>query len=121
VLLVFPWCLKFDLVEIVPILLTLSFGFPPLLSSLQILSVDLFTELAPAISLAYEKREKDVMDQPPRKVKEDRLVSFPLLLYSYLIAGLLIEATACFLASCIVFWTYNISISDIAFIDGKKV
>lgn len=31
--------------EILPILLTLALGFPPLLSSLQILSVDLFTEV----------------------------------------------------------------------------
>ena len=54
--------------EIVPVLLTLALGFPPLLSSLQILSVDLLTELAPAISLAYEPKERDVMDQPPRNL-----------------------------------------------------
>ena len=104
--------------EIVPILLTLAFGFPGLLSSLQILSIDLFTELAPAISLAYEKKESDVMDQKPRNIKVDRLVSTPLLLYAYAISGLAIEAVACFIASCIVFWENGINIADIAFVDG---
>ncbi len=104
--------------EVVPVLLTLAFGFPPLLSSLQILSVDLFTELAPAISLAYEGRERDVMDQVPRNLQRDRLVSGPLLSYAYLWSGLLIEAVACFLGACIVFWSYGISINDIAFTSG---
>lgn len=80
--------------EILPIVLTLLFGFPAFLSSLQILSIDLLTELAPAISLAYEEKEADIMLQPPRNVKTDRLVSTPVLLYSYLIAGLCISAVA---------------------------
>lgn len=105
--------------EIVPVLLTLAFGFPPLLSSLQILSVDLFTELAPAISLAYEPRERDVMEQAPRNLQRDRLVSAPLLTYAYLWSGVAIEAVACFIAACIVFWTYGIPIPTIAFSFGS--
>jgi sodium/potassium-transporting ATPase subunit alpha len=103
--------------EVLPILLTLAFGFPPLLSSLQILSIDLFTELAPAISLAYERKERDIMEQKPRNLKKDRLVSAPLLTYAYLISGLMCEATACFIGSCIVFWVNGIAIPDVAFVD----
>lgn len=38
--------------EIVPVLMTLLLGMPVALTSLQILTIDLATELAPAISLA---------------------------------------------------------------------
>ena len=106
--------------EILPILLTLAFGFPPLLSSLQILSIDLFTELAPAISLAYEGKERDIMEQKPRNLKKDRLVSAPLLSYAYFISGLLIEAAACFVGACIVLWVNGIAIPDIAFNNGQN-
>jgi sodium/potassium-transporting ATPase subunit alpha len=41
--------------EIFPVLLWLGVGMPKGLTSIQILSIDLGTELAPAISLAYEK------------------------------------------------------------------
>lgn len=106
--------------EVLPVLLTLVLGFPPLLSSLQILSIDLFTELAPAISLAYEGKERDIMEQLPRNLKTDRLVSGPLLAYAYLISGLLIEAVACFVGACIVFWINGISIPSIAFNNGQN-
>jgi len=41
--------------EVFPVLLNLAVGFPLGLSALLILTIDLGTELAPAISLAYEK------------------------------------------------------------------
>lgn len=41
--------------ETLPVLIYLCIGIPSGLSSIQILSIDLGTELAPAISLAYEK------------------------------------------------------------------
>jgi sodium/potassium-transporting ATPase subunit alpha len=57
------------------------------LSGLLILSIDLITEQGPAISLAYEPAEANVMDRPPRDTARDRLISASLLRYSYLIAG----------------------------------
>lgn len=83
--------------EICPVLLNLALGLPTGLSSLQILSIDLGTELCPAISLAYEKPEEGVMDRPPRDPAKDRLVSKSLLIYSYLVAGV-VEVAGCFLA-----------------------
>jgi len=83
--------------EILPVLLTIMVGLPPGLTTLQILSIDLATELAPAISLAYEPAEKDIMKRPPRNMEHDRLVSPNLLSYSYLFMGV-IESIACLLA-----------------------
>lgn len=40
--------------EAVPVLLNLAFNYPLAMSSLMILVIDLGTELAPAVSLAYE-------------------------------------------------------------------
>lgn len=41
----------------------------------------------PAISLAYEPAEARVMERPPRDAARDRLISGPLLRYSYLLYG----------------------------------
>ncbi|KAF1319924.1 putative hydrolase, partial [Globisporangium splendens] len=98
--------------EVAPVALNLSFGMPSALTSLQILSVDLATELGPAISLAYEGPENDIMSRPPRDMKKDKLMSSPLLLYSYMIAGM-INVCGCFLAYASVFWRNGISLSDI--------
>lgn len=56
---------------------------------LQILSIDIASELPPAISLAYESPERDIMKIPPRN-RNDRLVSRSLLIYSYIFAGSII-------------------------------
>uniref|UniRef100_A0A915B824 Cation-transporting P-type ATPase N-terminal domain-containing protein n=1 Tax=Parascaris univalens TaxID=6257 RepID=A0A915B824_PARUN len=84
--------------EVVPIILNFLLGVPMAITSLQILSIDLGTEITPAISLAYENAERDIMSKPPRK-KTTRLVSFALLAYSYLFAaGIIIYwATAAYL------------------------
>ena len=69
--------------ELAPVLLNLAFSFPLPLPGLVILTIDLLTEQGPAISFAYEKAESAVMQRPPRNLKRDRLISGPLLLYSY--------------------------------------
>lgn len=91
-----------SIVELTPVLLNVALNIPLGLSSLQILSVDLGTELAPAIALAYEKTEDDIMDRPPRDCKKDSLVSFKLLSYSYLQAGI-IQVFWCLLAYFLTF------------------
>lgn len=98
-------------------LLVLALGLPPGLTSLQILTIDLLTEMGPAISLSYETQEADIMCKPPRNIKKDRLVSFPLVAYSYLEVGLL-EAVMCFLAYLFAFYTFGIMPLDLLFDDG---
>ncbi|KAJ0392625.1 hypothetical protein ATCC90586_010877 [Pythium insidiosum] len=98
--------------EVVSAAISLTLGLPPGLTSLQILSIDLGTELGPAISLAYEGPESDIMQRPPRNLARDRLMSPPLLLYAYVVAGV-IQTAGCFLAYAAVFWRHGLSLSDI--------
>lgn len=42
------------------------------------------TDMAPAISLAYESGELDIMERMPRNAKRDHLVSAKLICFSYL-------------------------------------
>lgn len=81
--------------EIVPYLFfVLSGGLIPLpLTVLQILAVDVGTDLVPALALGAEPPEKDVMMRPPRSRKE-RLLSLNLFLRAYGFLGM-IEAFAC--------------------------
>jgi sodium/potassium-transporting ATPase subunit alpha len=105
--------------EIAPVAMNLVFGLPAGLTSLQILSVDLGTELGPAISLAYEQAELDIMKRPPRDMKKDKLVSRSLIIYAYLIIGM-IEFAGAFLAYCAVFWIHDISLTDLFHISTSK-
>jgi hypothetical protein len=73
--------------QVFPLFLNLVLRFPVGLSGLLILAIDLITEQGPAISLAYEPAEANVMERPPRDTHEDRLISASLLRYSYLVAG----------------------------------
>ncbi|GLE00034.1 hypothetical protein PINS_up008761 [Pythium insidiosum] len=98
--------------EVVSAAISLTLGLPAGLSSLQILSIDLGTELGPAISLAYEGAESDIMRRPPRDMSRDRLMSPPLLLYAYVVAGV-IQTAGCFLAYAAVFWRHGLSLHDI--------
>lgn len=68
--------------EVFPILFNLSIGMPLALNPLLLLTIDLMTELGPAISLAYEDPEKDIMERKPRDAQKDRLTDFSSLFYS---------------------------------------
>ena len=94
--------------EVIPILLNLAFGIPLGLNAILILAIDIGTELAPAISLAYEKAESDVMSRPPRNAKTDHLVTAKTVTYWYLMAGAW-EVLTCYLAFFLVFNHYGIA------------
>lgn len=87
--------------ELLPFLISSIVSFPLALTSVLILCIDLGTELAPAISLAYEKGEQDTMKRKPRNIKTDHLVTPSLLVNSYLLTGAL-ECVACFASFSIV-------------------
>lgn len=82
--------------EVAPFFALILLGIPLPLTVLLILSIDLGTDLLPAVSLAYEPPERDIMSIPPRSRRE-RLVSFRLLFLTYGIYGV-IEAAAGFYA-----------------------
>jgi magnesium-transporting ATPase (P-type) len=79
--------------EIVPFVLFVLFKIPLPLTIMQILAVDLGTDLIPALGLGAERPEPGVMSEPPRSLKK-RLLDFPLLGRAYGFLGI-IEASAC--------------------------
>jgi Ca2+-transporting ATPase len=59
-----------NLSEILVVFVASLVGLPPPLLPLQILWLNLLTDIFPAMALAMEKAEPDVMRQPPRDPKE---------------------------------------------------
>ncbi|VDO84059.1 unnamed protein product [Heligmosomoides polygyrus] len=79
----------------------------------QILSIDLASEMPPAVSLAYEQPEQDIMLTRPRS-RKTRLLSKGLLVYAYLFAGTGITI-GCIAAYLSVYWYHNITFQDLLF------
>lgn len=73
--------------EILPYIAFVLLGIPLPLPVLLILAIDLGTDFAPAIALATEEAEDDVMTRPPR-ARTERLLSRGLLWRSYGVWGL---------------------------------
>jgi sodium/potassium-transporting ATPase subunit alpha len=82
--------------EIIPYLLYMVLPVPLALTIIQILSIDLGTDIVPAIGLGQEKPDPETMEQPPRDRRE-RLLNWPLILHSYLFLGLIEAGFAMFL------------------------
>ncbi|MBX3128042.1 MAG: cation-transporting P-type ATPase [Polyangiaceae bacterium] len=79
--------------EIVPFLAYVTFPVPLALTVVQILSIDLGTDLLPAIGLGEEPPDAETMRTPPRG-RRTRLLSASLMLRSYLVLGVLEAAWA---------------------------
>jgi magnesium-transporting ATPase (P-type) len=90
--------------EAVPfILYAFSGGRIPLaLNVMQILSIDLGTDIVPALALGAEPPEPDLMDKPPRRMSE-HAITWPLLLRAYPFLGLL-QSFAAMSAFYFLFW-----------------
>ncbi|KAJ9606781.1 hypothetical protein H2200_008790 [Cladophialophora chaetospira] len=86
--------------EFWPVMTSVLFGLPQVLSSFLMIVICCFTDCVAATMLAYEKPEANVMLRPPRDIHKDRLVDWKLLLQSYGLIGLL-ETTCSFAMS---FW-----------------
>lgn len=97
--------------EVISAVISLLGGLPAGLTALQVLTIDLGTEMGPAISLAYEAPEAALMDRQPRDPLKDRLVSPRLLFYSYLTSGSIITV-ACALAYNYVYKRHDIRMAD---------
>ena len=60
-----------NLGELAPILVATFVGFPLVpLTALQVLAIDLGTDVLPALALGAERPERDVMSRPPRPPRE---------------------------------------------------
>lgn len=91
--------------EAVPfVLFALSGGRIPLaLTLMQILSIDLGTDLVPALALGAEPPEPGVMERPPRRVNE-HVITRALLLRAYAWLGAL-QSLAALAAFYFMYWT----------------
>ena len=69
------YTLTSNIPEISPFLMFILLANPLLLGTVTILCIDLGTDLVPAISLAYEKAETDIMKRKPRDPIRDKLVN----------------------------------------------
>ncbi|XP_045483726.1 sodium/potassium-transporting ATPase subunit alpha-like [Harmonia axyridis] len=69
--------------EILPFLAFVILNIPLPLGVMAILCIDLLTDMLPAISLAYEDAESDIMSRPPRDPEEDKLVTPKLYFLAY--------------------------------------
>ncbi len=100
--------------EIMPFIAFVMLGIPLPLSVVLILSIDLGTDLIPALGLGNEKPESDIMKEPPRSRKE-RLLTYQSFLLSYGIIGM-IEAAAGFFAYFTVLyaggWSWGIQLAS---------
>ena len=78
--------------ELIPYIGYILFGIPLPLTIMQILAVDLGTDMFPALALGSEKPSPDIMQRPPRP-KNEHLLTKGVLIRAYLYLGML-EALA---------------------------
>ena len=106
------YILSSNIPELVPYLAFVLFRIPLPLTIIQILAVDLGTDMLPALALGAEKPDPAVMRRPPRQ-RNERLLSWGLLARAYLFLGVL-EAAAAMAVFFVVLnaagWTYGISL-----------
>ncbi|KAA8579727.1 hypothetical protein FQN60_006820 [Etheostoma spectabile] len=69
--------------EMSPFLFFVLVDIPLALGTVTILCIDLGTDLVPAISLAYEEAESDIMKRQPRNPQTDKLVNERLISMAY--------------------------------------
>ncbi|EDQ92755.1 uncharacterized protein MONBRDRAFT_35405 [Monosiga brevicollis MX1] len=89
------YTLTSNIPEISPFLFFILASVPLPLGVITILCIDLGTDMVPAISLAYEEAEADIMRRRPRDPSRDRLVNHRLICMAYLQIGF-IQAAAGF-------------------------
>jgi sodium/potassium-transporting ATPase subunit alpha len=96
------YILTSNIPELVPYLAFMLFRVPLALTVIQILAVDLGTNVLPALALGAEAPHPGIMLQKPR-AKSERLLSWNVLLRAYLWLGLLEAA----IALSIFFWVLD--------------
>jgi len=98
------YTLSSNIPEISPFLVHVVAGVPMPLTTVLILCVDLGTDMVPAISMAYEQAESDIMLRKPRNGKVDRLVTKKLVAFAYLQIGVIQAASG--------FYTWMVVLND---------
>ncbi|MER2541476.1 MAG: cation-transporting P-type ATPase [Azonexus sp.] len=87
------YILSSNIPELVPYLAFVLFRIPLPLTIIQILAVDLGTDMLPALALGAEKPDPAVMKRPPR-ARDERLLTWGVIARAYLFLGVLEAAAA---------------------------
>lgn len=90
------YTLTSNIPEISPFLMFIIADIPLPLGTVTILCIDLGTDLWPAISLAYERAESDIMKRKPRDPVRDKLVNNRLIQLAYGMIGMIQAASGFF-------------------------
>ena len=99
--------------EILPYLLYIVFPVPPALNIIQILSIDLGTDIIPSMGLGQEPSDPEVMKRPPRTFSQ-QLLTAPLVLRSYCFLGLIEAIWSLFLFFYVLIsggWHYGVPLA----------
>ncbi|NXK15654.1 AT1A2 ATPase, partial [Herpetotheres cachinnans] len=107
------YTLTSNIPEITPFLLFIMANIPLPLGTITILCIDLGTDMVPAISLAYEAAESDIMKRQPRNPRTDKLVNERLISMAYGQIGM-IQALGGF-------FTYFVILAENGFLPGTLV
>ncbi len=100
------YTLSSNIPEISPFLAFITINIPLPLSTILILCIDLGTDMVPAISMAWENAEADIMKRRPRNAQTDHLVTMRLVCFAYLQIGI-VQACAGFYAWMTVLGDYG--------------
>jgi len=92
---VYTLCSK--LPQLLPVIVMNILGFPLALTMVQVLLIDLGTDIWTGVAMAYGKAEDDLMNQRPRDIRKCPLVSYKMMAFSYLHIGV-IQTLGCYLA-----------------------
>ena len=95
------YTLTSNIPEISPFLLFILLDIPLSLGTVTILCIDLGTDMVPAISMAYEEAESDIMKRMPRNPFTDKLVNERLISMAYGQIGM-IQASSGFFVYCVI-------------------
>jgi len=101
------YTLSSNIPEIAPFLCFITVQTPLPLSTVLILFIDLGTDMVPAISMAWESKEADIMRRPPRDSMVDHLVTKKLVSFAYLQIGVI--------QACAGFFTWIVVMNDYGF------
>jgi Ca2+-transporting ATPase len=105
------YILASNVAELVPFLVMVVLKIPPALAIVQILIIDLGTDIVPALALGAERSEAGTMNQPPRE-KSQSLLDRPLLLRAYCFLGVLTAALG-MSAFFLVWWSRGYGLSEL--------
>jgi len=96
--------------EIVPVIVWFIFDIPIAMTVMQILAVDLGTDMIPALALGTELPEPGVMQKPPRS-RGERLLNWRVFLRAYFFLGPL-QTAACYVGFFFVWFSNGYGINQ---------